>query len=167
MVIISGIYRITCLSNNKIYIGQAINAKQREKSHFSQLRRGKHENRKLQKDFCLFGEQNFIFELITACDPEYLSKKERDSLRKEIECGHIFYNSIKKAGLVYDVEGSLVNLDDPNLATVILDAPTHAALRFLSEKEKRSQAQIIELAVEEYFVSRFGKLIEPGGLEKV
>lgn len=33
-----------------------------------------------------------------------------------------------------------------------LDGPTIAALVFLSEKEKRSQAQIIELAVEEYFI---------------
>lgn len=34
-----------------------------------------------------------------------------------------------------------------------LDAPTMKALEVMAEREKRSQARIIELAVEEYYVN--------------
>lgn len=37
-----------------------------------------------------------------------------------------------------------------------LDAPTQVAIRILSEKLRRSQGQIIELAVEDYFVKVIG-----------
>jgi predicted transcriptional regulator len=36
-----------------------------------------------------------------------------------------------------------------------LDAPTRKALEILAEKEKRSQGQIIELAVDEYFINHY------------
>lgn len=39
-----------------------------------------------------------------------------------------------------------------------LDAPTRKALEILAAKEKRSEAQIIELSVEEYFVKHFPEL---------
>jgi hypothetical protein len=41
-----------------------------------------------------------------------------------------------------------------------LDAPTREALRVMAEMEKRSQANIIELAVEEYFLNHYTKLLE-------
>lgn len=48
-----------------------------------------------------------------------------------------------------------------------LDAATREALRILSELERRSQGQIIELAVEEYFLKHHEKQLmekvdEPG-----
>jgi len=45
-------------------------------------------------------------------------------------------------------------------STFRLDAPTRKALEVMAEKEKRSQAQIIELAVEEYFLKHHGEYFE-------
>ena len=36
-----------------------------------------------------------------------------------------------------------------------LDGPTRTALKFISAKEKRNQTQIIEFAVEEYFLKHY------------
>lgn len=58
----SGLYVITCLSNNKRYIGESNNLSIRLASHKNMLRQGIHPNNHLQKDFKLYGEQNFVFQ---------------------------------------------------------------------------------------------------------
>jgi len=60
----SGIYKITCLSNKKIYIGSSINIKRRLKDHTKLLRGNKHLNKYMQKDWNKYGEKNFKFEII-------------------------------------------------------------------------------------------------------
>ena len=58
-----GIYKITCIKNNRIYIGRSINIDERLKKHKYSLRSGKHINKKLQADFNEYGEEAFIFEV--------------------------------------------------------------------------------------------------------
>ncbi len=58
------IYKITCLKNNKIYIGKSTNIHSRLKSHLNSLKRKEHINIKMQNDFNKFGESNFKFEII-------------------------------------------------------------------------------------------------------
>lgn len=60
----SGIYQIRNLINNKIYVGSAINLIKRKNNHFSILKNNKHRNNKLQNSYNLYGENNFIFEVI-------------------------------------------------------------------------------------------------------
>ena len=60
----SGIYKITNIINNKIYIGSAQNIKDRKRTHFYTLRNGTHSNNHLQKSFDKYGEEYFIFEVI-------------------------------------------------------------------------------------------------------
>jgi len=57
-----GLYRITCIKNNKHYIGQSSNVKSRLNKHLNCLRHQKHENLFLQQDFNHYGEHNFQFE---------------------------------------------------------------------------------------------------------
>jgi group I intron endonuclease len=57
----AGLYIIMCLANGKQYIGQSSYVKNRFAKHKSLLRRGVHENRKLQTDFTLYGEDMFTF----------------------------------------------------------------------------------------------------------
>ena len=65
---ISGIYKITCKPNNKIYIGQSIDVYDRLfRQHRTQLRNNSHDNSHLQNAFNKYGEENFEFELIKAC----------------------------------------------------------------------------------------------------
>lgn len=72
----SGIYTITCLVNNKIYVGQATNIRQRRNNHLSQLRRGIHYNPYLQRAWNKYGEKNFKIEVLVECPKELLSSEE-------------------------------------------------------------------------------------------
>lgn len=55
----SGIYKITNLNNNKVYVGQSQNVFERRKEHFSALYSGKHPNAALQADWDKTGGHGF------------------------------------------------------------------------------------------------------------
>ena len=79
---IVGIYKITCTVNNKIYIGQSIDALSRLYAHRSRLKKNKHENTYIQEEFNKYGQDKFIFELIEECKPEELEEKEKYYIKK-------------------------------------------------------------------------------------
>lgn len=58
----SGIYVITCLKNNKHYVGQSEKVISRLNAHKNKLRRQIHENKDLQTDFIQYGEPFFKFQ---------------------------------------------------------------------------------------------------------
>lgn len=60
----SGIYKITCLSNQKFYVGSSVDLHKRKLSHFRELRVNKHLNPQFQYVFNKYGEDNFIFEVL-------------------------------------------------------------------------------------------------------
>ncbi len=62
--ILSGVYRITCLANNKNYIGSSDNIMRRLKTHERELNEGSHNNRRLQKDFDKYGSEFFEFRVV-------------------------------------------------------------------------------------------------------
>ena len=70
------IYKISCLINNKIYIGQTINFINRKRSHICALKHNRADNRLLQKDYNLYGLNNFKFEIIEECKKEDLLCRE-------------------------------------------------------------------------------------------
>lgn len=72
----SGIYTITNLVNDKIYIGRSKNYNQRLIYHKSSLKCNKHYNQYLQKAYNKYGEKNFVFELLEECKPEFLCSME-------------------------------------------------------------------------------------------
>ena len=72
----SGIYKITCSENNKVYVGQAINIQDRWKTHIQCLNRNKHHNIHLQRAWNKYGENNFKFDIIEYCEKEDLNDKE-------------------------------------------------------------------------------------------
>lgn len=63
-----GIYKITNIKNNKVYIGQSTNIKQRWALHKSELRHKYHENIYLQNAWNKYGEDNFDFSIVEECD---------------------------------------------------------------------------------------------------
>lgn len=73
----SGIYKITCTANNKIYIGSSINLRKRSYHHFYDLRRDSHSNPHLQRAWNKYGEQCFIFEAIELVLPISLTAREQ------------------------------------------------------------------------------------------
>lgn len=78
------IYKIENLVNHKIYIGLTNNIERRKKRHFSDLRRNCHDNSFLQKEFNIYGENNFSFQQIlqTDTDEKGISQYEKDYIEK-------------------------------------------------------------------------------------
>lgn len=60
----SGVYKITCMSNNKVYVGSSIDMFQRTKGHVALLRYNKHCNKHLQFAWNKYGESAFRFDVI-------------------------------------------------------------------------------------------------------
>ena len=68
----SGIYRITNQLNENVYIGSAINFKQRKHKHFTELNMGIHVNKHLQSAYNIYGKERFKFDILLYCDKENL-----------------------------------------------------------------------------------------------
>ncbi len=127
---VSGIYKITNIINNKIYIGSSKNIYYRGKGHLSDCRKNKKQNPILQNAFNKYGEDNFITEIleettnllereeywIKLLNPEYncmliniqrpvitesMRKKISNTLKNNYKNG--FKNSSMKAIEVYDL----------------------------------------------------------------
>lgn len=77
-----GIYKITCLPTQMVYVGQSINIKSRWNQHLNELRNNKHCNGILQEDFLKYGEINFNFEIIALCELETLNMLEHHYVKK-------------------------------------------------------------------------------------
>lgn len=73
------IYKIENLINHKKYIGLTNNIIRRRNRHFVDLKRNVHDNSFLQKEFNIFGIDNFSFEKIYEGDitPEEIGEKEK------------------------------------------------------------------------------------------
>lgn len=78
------IYKIENLINHKTYIGLTNNIIRRKSRHFSDLRNNTHDNSFLQKEFNIYGEKNFSFEVIFEADitSQEISDKERFYIKK-------------------------------------------------------------------------------------
>lgn len=73
----SGIYKILCLGNGKIYIGSSSCIEKRRKTHIAKLRLRKHINRFLQSAFNKYGESSFVFSILEYCPLSDLRTKEQ------------------------------------------------------------------------------------------
>lgn len=73
----SGIYKITCTENQKIYIGSASNIDRRFKTHKGTLKNNTHKNPHLQSAYSKYGEDSFIYEIIEYCPESDLRSREQ------------------------------------------------------------------------------------------
>lgn len=79
---IIGIYSITNLYNNKIYIGQSNDIKRRWRNHKNDLNKNKHQNMYLQNSWNKHGENAFDFKIIELCELSLLDSKEMYYINK-------------------------------------------------------------------------------------
>lgn len=71
-----GIYCIENTINNKKYIGLSRDIRRRWNEHKSDLRNGHHENIYLQREWNIYGEENFQFDIVELCDPFIICDRE-------------------------------------------------------------------------------------------
>jgi group I intron endonuclease len=79
---ICGIYQIINIRNNKIYIGQSIDIRNRFIRHKYQLNKNVHKNKKLQRSWNKYGNRSFQFQILIECDRENLKKLEKQEIEK-------------------------------------------------------------------------------------
>ncbi len=93
----SGIYRIVCLANKRIYIGSSGNLRKRWKGHFALLRGDKHSNPSLQRAWNKYGEVSFIFEVLELILTPFLLEREQYWLDKLKPFGKKGFNLARSA----------------------------------------------------------------------
>lgn len=76
MVIIKTIYKIQCVKNNKVYIGQTKNYTKRRKEHINDLKNNRHCNEYLQTDYNKFGVQSFVYSVIELVEDNLGNERE-------------------------------------------------------------------------------------------
>lgn len=77
----SVIYKITCVENQKFYIGSTVNKNQRWARHRKDLRAGVHKNKNMQASWTKYGEAAFVFTVIEEVpDPVLLMQVEQRHL---------------------------------------------------------------------------------------
>lgn len=90
-----GIYKITNISNGKVYVGSSSNIGQRWYSHIGMLKKGSHHSRYLQQDWDEINNPDaFQYEIIEECDEKNLLEIEQKYIDKLDSCKK-GYNSVK------------------------------------------------------------------------
>lgn len=77
LMTITGIYKIQNTINDKIYVGQSRDIRNRWKRHVKDLNCGCHENNHLQAAWNKYGQSVFRFDLIEECSVAELDEKEQ------------------------------------------------------------------------------------------
>ena len=90
-----GIYKITNLINNKVYIGQSINIEKRWTRHKSD---SKHKHEPLYKAIRKYGLENFKFEVIEECSLIQLDDLEVKWIKYYNSCNYKFGYNISDGG---------------------------------------------------------------------
>lgn len=96
---IMGVYSISNLVNNKRYIGQSIDIKNRYNYHKYRLSKNKHPNKYLQYSWNKYGEGNFKFEVL-----EIMENTTKELLTEREEYWFQWY---KENGGVYNLRDSV------------------------------------------------------------
>ena len=78
----TGIYAIRNKANNKYYIGQAKDIKNRWIQHRSRLKCGTHKNLHLLSAYKIYGKDNFEYLILEECSTEHLDERERYYIAK-------------------------------------------------------------------------------------
>lgn len=76
----SGIYKITCIANQKSYIGQAYQVWDRLGKHNSMLKNHKHPNKHMQSAADKYGIETFEWSIYELCSREELNQKEEAAI---------------------------------------------------------------------------------------
>ncbi len=96
----TGVYTITNLINNKIYVGSSsVSITNRKIHHYNAFRRNNHSNILLQRAYNKYGECNLVFEILELYSPEYCITMEQYWINMLDACNKLYgYNILSVAG---------------------------------------------------------------------
>lgn len=105
-----GIYKITNLLNDKVYIGQSVDIEKRWSVHKAELKNNYHHNIHLQNAWNKYGEKNFKFSIIEECDVDQLNQREIYWISKFDSCEN-GYNLTSGGGNTESFSKSIIQFD--------------------------------------------------------
>lgn len=125
----SGIYKITCTINGRIYIGSSKNILNRWWSHKTELNNKSHRNIHLQRAWNKHGEQSFIIEVVELVMTSILLEREQYWLDKLKPFGKNGFNIAQ-------------NAERPTLGIKLSNE--HRAKISAAQKGRKHSAEVIE-----------------------
>ena len=139
----SGVYKLTNLSNNRIYIGSAKGFKQRWYQHHYALKNNKHSNRFLQADYNKCGEDVFKFEVlvVTSGDKQERLLLEEQYISQFYDKGQSCYNLCRRA---ISREGIASN--EPSSTKRKMSLSMKEAWKRMTEETKQKRSELIRAA---------------------
>lgn len=132
------IYKITCTTTDKVYVGQTFNLKQRICYHKTYLKRNVHSNKHLQRAWNKYGKDAFVFEVIEICK----SKEEIDE--REIYWINFYRSCEDSFGFNIQLGGH--------------DRPSERGLLYLKEKGKLQNKSVTQFNLSGDKVNEFESL---------
>ncbi len=149
----AGIYKITNLINNKIYIGSAARSfRKRWNEHKSGLKNNRHTNHHLQSAWNKYGENSFEFKILEECSNDVILEREQyylDLMKPEYNkclfagnskgrpCSNETREKISKAN-----KGTLAGENNPCFGRVGEDNPRYGVKLTEEHKKKFSRKGI-------------------------
>jgi len=144
----AGVYKIICLQNNKIYVGESNNCLDRIGKHFTTLKNQTHHCLSLQKDFNTYGFLNFEAFVVYSG-----SKLIKTSTRKKIE-KKLIQSLPKQSRYNFDVRNS----QKPFYGSYCYKNKTFNTIKELRLYIKQTEKKIYsESHFRRLFISPFGK----------
>ena len=91
---VSGVYEIINHANNKSYIGESKAINMRWQTHWRKLRSNRHDNKKIQADYNLYGEENFEYKILLELpdDKNVRLLEEAKEIQNRLKAGQELYN---------------------------------------------------------------------------
>lgn len=155
---IKAVYKITCLSNSKIYIGSSIDVKRRIQNHKASLRNNRHDNEHLQRAWNKYTEDNFYFEVIEEFNGDYeglLALEEK--WIKTLDCTNpnVGFNKCEKPGAACIKRGpEHFNYGRKHTGMALKNLRESAKRNLLDNPESREKARLSKIGKKQTFEAR-------------
>ncbi len=155
--IVSGIYMIKNIINNKVYIGRAVNIERRWKQHIKDLENNKHHSKILQNEWDYYEKRNFQFIILEKTNKNNLIEKEQQYLNLYKSFNGNGYNISNSAVGPKGVKRSdLINYNIKNKSKPVFQYDLQG--KFIKKWDSVSEAAKI-LNVKKYGISKCCRLL--------
>lgn len=138
-----GIYKISCLKNNKIYIGSTIQTiRRRLRRHINNLNKNKHHNQHLQNAWNLYGGESFEFEVVEIIE-------NIDLIRDRETYWISFFDSFKNGFNKYPCGDSPQGSHRSEEEKINIGKRSHLIAKYRSQEEKERISNVIKQAMKD------------------